>query len=293
MNKNDKRRAAYTRDYDPAPKQHGAGQLLKIVAPFIVGIVIIVLIFSAISGADMFKVQTTQFDTQGQFSEPLNIVFLTDLHIRNSTSQFDKLNLIINTVLELQPDLILLGGDFTGEDSATTRIFRAELLSGLSRLTGIAPTYAVLGNHEWWTGNDWYRAVSDAGIRVIEGRQTALRFEQGGICLRGLGDAYTGHFTPQPFEAGCDGVRVTVTHDPEAIERDNQSGLYLAGHTHCGQIRLPLIGAPWAPTSASDEYHCGIGMSKEKVWLVSPGLGTSIIPVRLGTEATIELITLN
>ena len=251
------------------------------------------LVYDVFANADDFDVRTTPFNTLGALTGPIKIAFLSDLHIRNSTSQFEKLDSIIKTVQELRPDFILLGGDFTGEDAATTRMFRAELLGALSRLTDIAPTYSVLGNHEWWTGNDWYRAVSDEGISVIEGRQETLRFDQGVICLRGLGDAYTGHYTPQPFEAGCDGVRITLTHDPEAIERDDQSGLYLAGHTHCGQIRLPLIGAPWAPTSASDEYHCGIGMTKEKVWLVSPGLGTSIIPVRLGTEATIELIRLN
>ena len=293
MSRSPQRREFRASDFAPTSSQHGLAQRLIIVVSVLVGISILILIYSSISAADKFKVQTTQFYTQGQLSAPLSIAFLSDLHIRNSNSQFEKLDSIIRTVQEFRPDLILLGGDFTGEDAATTRLFRAELLDALSRLTDIAPTYAVLGNHEWWTGNDWYRAVSEEGISVIEGRQETLRFDQGVICLRGLGDAYTGHFTPQPFEAGCDGVRVTVTHDPEAIERDDQSGLYLAGHTHCGQIRLPLIGAPWAPTSASDEYHCGISMSKEKVWLVSSGLGTSIIPMRVGTQAAIELIILN
>lgn len=251
------------------------------------------LVYDVVANSDAFEVKTTHFDTQGVLVSPLRIAFLSDLHIRNSTSQFAKLNSIINTVQKSEPDVILLGGDYTGEDAMTTQVFREELLRALGEFTAIAPTFAVLGNHEWWTGNDWYRAISDAGIRVIEGRQEALRFEQGVICLRGLGDAYTGHFTSQPFEAGCDGVRVTVTHDPEAIETDDQGGLYLAGHTHCGQIRLPLIGAPWAPTRASAQYHCGVGMNKDKVWLVSSGLGTSIIPMRVGTQAAIELIILN
>ncbi|NVK30180.1 MAG: metallophosphoesterase [Gammaproteobacteria bacterium] len=270
----------------PSPRQ----LLTVVIVPVL--LLMLWLVYDVIANSDDFEVQTTEFNTQGALNTPIKIAFLSDLHIRNSTSQFEKLELIINTVQELRPDVILLGGDFTGEDAATTRMFRTELLSDLGRFTGVAPTYAVLGNHEWWTANDWRRAISDEGIQVIEGRQKTLRFDQGVICLRGLGDAYTGHFTPQPFEPGCRGVRITLTHDPEAIERDDQSGLYLAGHTHCGQIRLPLIGAPWAPTSASEEYQCGIGSNANKVWLVSAGLGTSIIDVRLGTTATIEFITL-
>ena len=249
-------------------------------------------LLSVITTTDNFKVQTTQFDTKGQFSHPLNIAFLTDLHVRNSTAQFEKLNSIIESVRELEPDLILLGGDFTGEDTATTRMFRDELLTALSAFPTIAPTYAVLGNHEWWTANDWGVAIAGVGIQLIENQQRSLTFEQGRICLRGLGDAYTGHYQQQPFTSTCKGIPITLTHDPLAIENDDQSGLYLAGHTHCGQIRLPLIGAPWAPTRASEAYHCGVGATDQKVWLVSAGLGTSIIPFRLGTEAAIEHVIL-
>jgi len=104
------------------------------------------LVYDVVANSDAFEVKTSHFDTQGVLVSPLKIAFLSDLHIRNSTSQFAKLNSIINTVKESEPDVILLGGDYTGEDAMSTQIFREELLSGLSRLTGIAPTYAVLGN---------------------------------------------------------------------------------------------------------------------------------------------------
>lgn len=292
MSSSPQRREFRASDFSPAPSQHGLALRLTLYASIFIGIVIVVLIYSAISGEDNFEVQTTQFDTQGQFSAPLNIAFLTDLHVRNSTAQLEKLNSIIESVRELEPDLILLGGDFTGEDTATTRLFRAELITALGALPQIAPTYAILGNHEWWTANDWGAAITGVGIQLIENKQRSLNFEQGRICLRGLGDAYTGHYLPQPFTQTCIGIPITLTHDPLVIESDDQSGLYLAGHTHCGQVRLPLIGAPWAPTRASEEYQCGVGATDQKVWLVSAGLGTSIIPFRFGTDATIEHVIL-
>ena len=250
-------------------------------------------IYEAFSRDYAFEVRETRIDTNNALNAPLRIAFLSDLHLRNTTAQFQRLAKIINEIQQLNPDLILLGGDFTGEEGAETAAFQRELLDGLRPLTTIAPAYTVLGNHEWWTANDWAAALEGVGITVIENKQRSLTFKQGDICLRGLGDAFTGHYRPQPFEVQCKGVPLTLTHDPLAIEIDDEPGLYLAGHTHCGQIRLPIIGAPWAPTLASAEYQCGIGDDGSKVWLVTAGLGSSIINARLGTTPAIELITLN
>lgn len=239
-----------------------------------------------------FEVKETVFSTGGRLSESLRIAFLSDIHLRNTTSQFERLDQIIERVRKEAPDLILLGGDFTGEEAAETAVFRPDLIAAIKPLAAIAPTYTVLGNHEWWTAPDWYETLTSAGISVIEGRQESISFKQGKVCLRGLGDAYTGHYKPIPFEPSCLGIPITLTHDPYAIELNDQPGLYLAGHTHCGQVRLPLLGAPWAPTQASQEYQCGVGQSEDKVWLVTAGLGTSVLNLRFGTTPSIELITL-
>ena len=250
------------------------------------------LIYSNLSNGSEFEVKETAFSTGGRLSESLRIAFLSDIHLRNTTSQFERLAQIIERVRKEVPDLILLGGDFTGEEGAETAVFRPDLIAAIKPLAAIAPTYTVLGNHEWWTAPDWYETLTSAGMSVIEGRQESISFKQGKVCLRGLGDAYTGHYKPIPFAPGCLGIPVTLTHDPYAIELDDQPGLYLAGHTHCGQVRLPVIGAPWAPTQASKEYQCGVGHSEDKVWLVTAGLGTSVLNLRFGTTPSIELIIL-
>lgn len=250
------------------------------------------LIYSNLSNDSEFEVKETVFSTGGRLSESLRIAFLSDIHLRNTTSEFERLDQVIERVRQETPDLILLGGDFTGEDAAVTAVFWPDLIVALKPLAAIAPTYTVLGNHEWWTAPDWYQTLSSAGISVIEGRQESISFNQGKVCLRGLGDAYTGHYKPIPFEPSCLGIPITLTHDPYAIELDDQPGLYLAGHTHCGQVRLPVIGAPWAPTQANEEYQCGVGHSEDKVWLVTAGLGTSVLNLRFGTTPSIELITL-
>lgn len=238
------------------------------------------------------KVNHHTFKSPQLLSEPIRIAFITDLHLTNSSSDFERLGNIIKHAHDFAPDLILHGGDFTGEDAAGTRLIREDILSGLQLLTEIAPNYAILGNHEWWTDSSWALALNEADIRVIEGGSDTLFIKDSELCLRGLGDAYTSNYIPTPFHETCQGIRITLTHDPLAIQLDDQGGLYLAGHTHCGQFNPPALNPWWSPTNADSEFLCGLGSKDDKLWLVSAGVGTSVLPLRWGAPAGIEFITI-
>lgn len=232
------------------------------------------------------------FSSSQNLSQPIKLVFISDIHLTDSASDFERLERIRSITQNFNPDLILFGGDFTGEHTQETQRLKDQILRALEPFTGIAPTYSVLGNHEWWTSPLWKAWLIDIGIDVIDGETRSIAIEEGSICLRGLGDAFTEHYIPVRFPLDCKGIRITLTHDPLAIELDAEPGLYLAGHTHCGQIKLPFIEPSWAPTAASAEYICGAGATKNKVWLTSSGVGTSVIPIRFGAPASIELITI-
>ena len=238
------------------------------------------------------KVNHHTFKSPQVLADPIRIAFISDLHLTHSSSDFERLAEIIKQTHDFAPDLILHGGDFTGENAAVTRVIREDILNGFQLFTEIAPNYAILGNHEWWTDPSWALALNEADIRVIEGGSDSLFIKESELCLRGLGDAYTGNYIPTPFHDTCQGIRITLTHDPLAIQLDDQSGLYLSGHTHCGQFNPPLIDPWWSPTRADSEFLCGLGSSDDKLWLVSAGVGTSIIPLRWGAPAGIEFITI-
>lgn len=193
-----------------------------------------------------------------------------------------------------KPDIVALTGDYTGKDLATTDRIRPVIIDGLERLSEGSRAYVALGNHETYTdSNRWIRGFSDSSMRFIEGQSQIINIRGVQLCVRGLGDAFTDNYRHVPFNSDCSGIKLTLTHDPYAIELDPEDGLYLAGHTHgCGQIRLPLLGALWVPTDASEEYHCGYGTDGLKTWIVSSGVGTTFIDVRIGTTASVELIGL-
>ena len=113
------------------------------------------------------------------------------------------------------------------------------------------------------------------------------------ICVRGLGDYYSGYYVSTDIPEDCGDNTLTLTHDPQGllIEQRELETISFAGHTHCGQIAFPIIGAPVVPTSAPRATHCGrfdIG----HIGITSGGLGTVIIPLRFGpkTQPGWELI---
>ena len=273
--------------------------------PMVKRVLIIVVILGVIILASLFTISTglqnareinvvhTSLDSKEVDKQPIRIAFLSDFHITWNDSSFERLEEIIKRVKKSSPDLILLGGDFTGEGHAATHMIRNQIVSSLNALSDIAPTYTVLGNHEWWTGGDeWVEAIKNSEIHLIEGHQKLLTINGREICLRGLGDAYTNHYKPQPFRDDCTGLKVTLTHDPYAVELDSEQGIFFSGHTHCSQIRLRSIRAFWTPTKADESLWCGWTLHNGRASLTTAGLGTSIIPLRLGTTAGFDVVTI-
>jgi len=241
---------------------------------------------------DSFVVNNWRIDVpEVALDAPIRILHISDIHHDGTEHGRAVLEEIFGRALEVAPDLILLGGDYTGLDGFETESVRGYIVQQLDRLSGIAPTYAVMGNNEHWTEVEgWYREFRGTGIQMIEGRSEKLSISGQEICLRGLGDAFTNNYHHVDFSPDCMGINLTITHDPLGVQRAPERGVYLAGHTHCSQIDLPLIPAFWTPTEASKGYWCGYGSDEDKQWITSAGIGTSVLPFRLGTQASIELV---
>jgi hypothetical protein len=87
-------------------------------------------------------------------------------------------------------------------------------------------------------------------------------------------------------------AQVLLSHSPDPFPGlPRPVGLMLAGHTHCGQVRFPLIGAPVTNSRYGDRYACGLVREHGKVLIVTAGLGTSVLPFRFGARPDIWLIT--
>jgi uncharacterized protein len=263
----------------------------------------------AVAGAVGVAKETTQLEIHHQELSlrdlpkelsGLRIAVLADLHRGPAVSQA-FLEEIVDTVNSLQPDLILMPGDFVSRSPS----YFSGLTEALVRLKPRIGSFATLGNHDIWEGRDKATAsLEAAGITLLQNRSLYLNRSQKltaepchGLCLAGVDDLWAG-------EPDLDGALGSVPHDipvillshnPDVAESETLNkyrvDVQFSGHTHGGQIVLPGLG-PMATASAHGTKYVS-GWAEGPQWRVftTVGVGTSSIPVRIGASPEIVLFT--
>jgi predicted MPP superfamily phosphohydrolase len=203
-----------------------------------------------------------------------------------------RLNSIVDEVNQAHPDLVLIAGDFiVGHDSHGAAERAAGLEKPLSRFRAPLGVIAVLGNHDHWTSPEAVRnALSHAGVIVLTNR--AVR--RGPLAIIGIDDAFSHHddiaAAMSSWKSAATGVPIVLTHSPDLVPQlSAEIPLVLAGHTHCGQIVLPLTGPPLTRSPFQHwrrlydpRYRCGVVRDGGRTVVVTGGLGSGTSPIRLG-----------
>ncbi|WCT73748.1 metallophosphoesterase [Sphingomonas naphthae] len=223
---------------------------------------------------------------------PIRAVLLSDLHVGSRAMDGARLGRIVAQVNALGPDLVLIAGDFIDGHAKGNAARQATVLEeGMRALRPRLGTVAVLGNHDLWTGQGTVRAtLTRAGVTVLHNQAIT----RGPLAIAGLGDIFTGQQNVHATWAALkplSGAHIALTHSPDRAETlPADAGLVLAGHTHCGQVRLPLIGA--IDPVARLRYPCGLMRAGGRTIVVTAGLGTSLLPFRLLAPPDLWLLTL-
>lgn len=225
---------------------------------------------------------------------PITVALASDVHVGGGAMSPARLTRLIDQIAAERPDLAVFAGDFVdGHDAATARAVAPTLTRAMRRLRPPLGTIAVLGNHDHDSDPAQVAAaLRQAGVVVLENRAVSV----GPLAIGGVGDAYSRHDrlgdTLRQLRRQT-GARLLVTHTPDiAPALPNDTRLLLAGHTHCGQIVLPLLGALWIPSRYGDRYRCGVIQEGPHTIVVGAGLGTSLLPLRFGAPPDVWLLTL-
>ncbi|TKR30832.1 metallophosphoesterase [Luteimonas gilva] len=225
----------------------------------------------------------------------LRLDVVSDTHTGSPHNGVDNLDRIVQRLTASDSQAVLMAGDYV-----ILRVFMGtyvpaeKFASHLRPLTARKPVYAVLGNHDWWKdGAKVRRALESAGVIVLENQAAEIRLSGCTFWIAGLGDFWEGHPNIGATFAAVDDAApvVALTHNPDLFPRiPARAALTVAGHTHGGQVRLPFIGTPVVP--ARQRYVSGTIVENGKTLFVSPGIGTSILPVRFGVPPEISRLTL-
>ena len=220
---------------------------------------------------------------------PLRIVQLTDMHLSYPDMPPARVRRIVAEVAALNPDMVVMTGDYLGGKLVDTG--RTNMNGAMEPYLALHPRlgiYAVRGNHDaaYWAK----RIIPLYRIHYLANDWT----DAGPVVVAGLDDWWTGRRDVAGTLRSVPAKPVLLlTHNPDAwLQVPGSVALTFAGHTHGGQIKLPLIGAPISVSAYGNRFRRGLIVEGSRHMIVSSGLGTTSVPLRFGVPPEIVEVTL-
>lgn len=224
------------------------------------------------------------------------IAVLSDLHLHPLFPAW-RLTPAFSAVMQEKPDLITLLGDYTNYGLPDSQHYVAECAAAASVLSAAAGVYAIFGNHDYLEPphTPSPAAWRAANITSLQDQSAEIWHKQERLFLVGLASALMRptspfqclHLTPK------DATRIILWHEPDRAAESAHSGasLQLSGHTHGGQVRLPLVGPLYLPTMGK-KYASGLYQVNQMPLYVTRGVGVLPPFVRFCCPPEVTLITL-
>jgi predicted MPP superfamily phosphohydrolase len=222
------------------------------------------------------------------------LVQLSDLHFDGDYMVAARLERVVRLINQQRPDVIALTGDFV---TLAPQKFSAQIIAGLSKLQSRHATVGVLGNHDHWTSAATVRRIlQQSGVLELDNKVHTLRRGRAALHLAGLDDGWMekddlAAILPQLSRPGA---VVLLAHEPDFADKYAVPGrfdLQLSGHSHGGQVSLPLLGPPHLPPFGRKypRGHYRIGAMQ---LYTNRGIGMVKPYVRLNCRPEIAVITL-
>lgn len=220
------------------------------------------------------------------------LLHLSDIHLDESNRALEALHRMLDG---MQVDLLVATGDFADRAGRLPEVAAQEMASLAQLLAPRDGVLATLGNHDSWLTAE---ALEDRGIRVLVNETLVLDREGHQILIAGTDDP-SYFFDETAIEtlsaSGGPQTKIALVHSPElaGVAADNGFSLYLSGHTHGGQIRLPILGAPFNMLQQHRDYVKGAWRHGGMLGYTSSGVGTSLAPLRINCPGEVVLVTLH
>lgn len=223
----------------------------------------------------------------------LTIAFATDLHV-GPHFPASALEPSIRMLERVNADIVLFGGDYISESPR----YLSEVQEPLRRMAATAKigAWGMLGNHDVANVRDRVMEMFEpTSIRILTNEAVEIETGKGPLWLVSIDDALLGSARLEQAFAGvpADAPRIAMWHEPDLVERVEPFGpfLLLSGHTHGGQVRLPVLG-PVAAPKLGKRYVSGRYTLGDMTLFVSNGIGMYRPPVRFNCPPEVVVFTL-
>lgn len=223
----------------------------------------------------------------------LKIVQFSDLHY-GTTIKEEELKNVINKINELNPDIIFFTGDLIDNSYKISEDEEKLITEELNKLKSNIGIYAVRGNHD--INDNFENIIKNTNIELLNNQNKLLYFNNSStpIMLIALDDNLKGTQNIDNafnFEDN-DYYKILITHEPDDYDKlPKNVNLFLAGHSHLGQVRLPFIGSVYNMEGAKKYKEEKYEIDETNLF-ISGGLGTTKIKYRFLDKPSINFFRL-
>ncbi|MEO8356597.1 MAG: metallophosphoesterase [Chloroflexota bacterium] len=228
----------------------------------------------------------------------LRLAQISDIHMGGWMNR-DRFQHVADVVLAQKPDVLLITGDFlTGHQSTdVSRLAVEDLMAVLSPLAKSMPTFAILGNHDYWTDPQVVREIlSSCGITDLTNSVFRLTREDQHMYLCGVDDVWEGDVRLDDVlsQLTDSNAAILLAHEPDFADISAATGkfdLQISGHSHGGQVVIPFLGPPILP-HLGRKYPSGLYKVQGMFQYTNRGVGMITPPIRFNCLPEITIFTL-
>lgn len=221
--------------------------------------------------------------------EGIRVAHLSDLHLGGMMTRELAMRWI-DATNAAKPDLVVLTGDYVTSGVA----FHEDIAQVIGALSAPLGVFASLGNHDYFGGGEpMITLLREKGVTVLRNQGVTIEREGARLHVAGVDDVWTRRADMDKTLSDWDGATpcILLAHDPDlfvpAAARNVQ--LTLSGHTHGGQLAIPFLARWLSLSHLAHRYHQGFYRKGDSTLYVSPGLGTTGLPLRIGTVPTVAM----
>lgn len=230
----------------------------------------------------------------------LKIVHFSDIHYNRAITS-DKIEKIVSEINLINADIVVFTGDLVDKDVSLTIDDYDFLTKSFNKIKAKYGKFAVLGNHDYGNKDNVIKVFNNSDFKYLENSYDIIYNDSGEkIFIGGVGNVTHNlsnlDKTMEYFNSNNDiDYKIMLLHEPDFSDNivDNYNvSLILAGHSHNGQIRLPIIGALYTPSHSKKYYDEYYNINGTDLY-ISSGIGVSIINYRLFNRPSINFYRVN
>ena len=255
---------------------------------------IILIIGLLLTGYSYFiepnKLEVTNYIIQDKELSGVKIVFASDFHIKPYGQK--RLEKVVETIYAQNPDVVVSTGDFVCGHTEHSTMHPEKIAEGLSKVKSKHGFYTTLGNHDGWYDR-WYikELLEKQNIKVLNNKNVKIQINGKEIYIAGVEDMMTAFPNVEDALKGTKSPTILLTHTPDVFpDVPNNVNLTLAGHTHGGQIRIPIIGPIFTASNYGNKYAISLVEENDKKLITTRGIGVSILPFRFNCPPEVVVI---